>query len=184
VTNPYEDVELSPEGMRALAHPVRLRILFALRAEPATATQLSRTVGASPSVTSWHLRHLAEHGLVVDAPELGRGRERFWRAAGRGFRFAAGDDAGREAARALQSVLDQVTGDVVGDWRREVQPRLDDDWLAESSSQDTTVSLTLEELGEVNRRIEALLAPYVRRDVPPPGARQVRIIRHTMPAAE
>ena len=73
MTNPYGDVELDAAGMRALAHPVRVRILFELRSAPATATMLSDKVGASPSVTSWHLRHLAEHGLVEDAPELGRG---------------------------------------------------------------------------------------------------------------
>ena len=46
--------------MRALAHPVRLAILSRLqRHGPATATELSEHVDASPSVTSWHLRHLA-----------------------------------------------------------------------------------------------------------------------------
>jgi hypothetical protein len=46
--------------MRALAHPVRLALLEQLqRHGPATASQLSPHVGATPSVTSWHLRHLA-----------------------------------------------------------------------------------------------------------------------------
>ena len=59
-----------------------LAILERLRREgPATATQLSPPVGATPSVTSWHLRHLAGFGLVRDAAEGGSDRrERRWEA--------------------------------------------------------------------------------------------------------
>jgi DNA-binding transcriptional ArsR family regulator len=184
MANPYGDVELDAAGMRALAHPVRVRILFELQSAPATATKLSDKVGASPSVTSWHLRHLAGHGLVVDVPELGRGRERWWRSAGTGFRYAVTDEVSRLAALSLQSVLDQVSGDVVGDWRRDVEPKLDPDWRAQASSHDTTVSLTIAELEAVNRAVEDLLAPYVRRGDRPDDARSVRIVRHVMPAAE
>ncbi|SDS57833.1 ArsR/SmtB family transcription factor [Microlunatus soli] len=184
MTNPYGDVELDAAGMRALAHPVRIQILFRLQSEPATATMLSKTVGASPSVTSWHLRHLAQFGLVVDAPELGRGRERWWRAAGTGFRYEVTDEASRLAAISLQSALDQVRGDVVGDWRREVEPLLDADWRAEASSHDTTVTVTLSELREINRAVEALLAPYVTREERPPDARPVQMVRHVMPSAD
>jgi len=181
MTNPYGDVELDAAGMRALAHPVRVRILFELRTAPATATMLSARVGASPSVTSWHLRHLAEHGLVEDAPELGRGRERYWRTVGTGFRYAVTDQASFAAADALQSALDEVTGDVVAHWRRDVAPTLPADWVALAGSQDTTVQLTTEELASVNQAVEQLLAPYVRRAEKPAGSRSVRIQRHVMP---
>ena len=94
MTNPYGDVELTPRGMRAVAHPTRLAILGRLQAHgPATATTLAPMVGATPSVTSWHLRHLAEHGLVRDADVAGDGRQRWWEAVGSGFRFTAGDTA-------------------------------------------------------------------------------------------
>ena len=54
--------------MRALAHPVRLAILSFLRRNgPTTATVLAPHVGATPSVPSLHLRHLAGFGLVTDA---------------------------------------------------------------------------------------------------------------------
>ena len=184
MTNPYGDVELDAAGMRALAHPVRVRILFELRSAPATATMLSDKVGASPSVTSWHLRHLAEHGLVEDAPELGRGRERYWRQVGTGFRYAVTDQSSLAAAEALQSALDEVTGDVVTHWRREVAPALPQEWVVLSGNQDTTVRLTTEELAELNQAVEQLLAPYVRRTDPPADARSVRIVRHVMPAAD
>lgn len=77
MANRYGDIELDTHRMRALAHPVRLSILTPLQQTgPQTATRLSEHVGATPSVTSWHLRHLAKHGLVRDADALGNGRER------------------------------------------------------------------------------------------------------------
>lgn len=181
MANPYGDVELDAAGMRALAHPVRVRILFKLRDAPATATMLSSEVGASPSVTSWHLRHLAQHGLITDAPELGRGRERYWKTVGNGFRFSVEDDAGKAAATQLQSVLDEVAGDVVSDWRSRIAPQLEPEWSRQAGTQDTTVSVTADELSEINRAIEGVLAPYINRAQPPADARLVRLIRHTMP---
>ena len=184
MTNPYGDVELDAAGMRALAHPVRVRILFELRSAPATATMLSDKVGASPSVTSWHLRHLAEHGLVEDAPDLGRGRERYWRQVGTGFRYAVTDESSFAAAEALQTALDDVSGDVVAQWRREIAPTLPQPWLVHSGTQDTTVRVTAEELAGINQALEGLLAPYVRRADPPAGARAVRMVRHVLPGAD
>ena len=49
MANPYGDIELDARGMRALAHPVRVRLLTELqRHGPSTATLLSPTVGATP----------------------------------------------------------------------------------------------------------------------------------------
>lgn len=175
--------------MRALAHPVRLAILTRLEQDgPQTATGLSPHVGATPSVTSWHLRHLAKHGLVRDADGLGTGRERWWQAAARGFRVVVEDEAGRRSAQALRDALEVSEGDQVGDWRRDVEPHLELRWLALSGLANTTILVTREELEQIEARMEELLAPYVlRKDAPaeqvPAGARMVRIRRHVLPAA-
>src|SRR5918995_753869 len=69
-------------SLRALAHPLRVRILSVLRGQGrATATILGERLGESSGATSYHLRVLAEHGFVVDEPTRNRGRERWWRAA-------------------------------------------------------------------------------------------------------
>src|SRR4051794_501273 len=93
-TNPLGDFQIDdPKAMRALAHPVRLAILEHLqRHGPATATRLSPHVGATPSVTSWHLRHLARFGLVRDSDPGPDRRERQWTAVARGFSFEVPDD--------------------------------------------------------------------------------------------
>lgn len=189
MANPYGDVELDAHGMRALAHPVRLAILVQLQREgPQTATGLSQHVGASPSVTSWHLRHLAKFGLVRDADVLGNGRERWWQSASRGFRSVVNDEVGRRAAQALRDTLEELEGDQVGSWQRDVEPHLELEWVALSGLADTTILATREELEQVEGAMEELLAPFVLRkdaaaeDVPD-DARLVRILRHVLPAA-
>src|SRR3954469_22151212 len=72
----------TPQQLRALTHPVRLRILGLLRTEGATtATALAQRLGLNTGATSYHLRQLAQHGFIVDDEERGNGRERWWRAA-------------------------------------------------------------------------------------------------------
>jgi DNA-binding transcriptional ArsR family regulator len=72
---------LDLEALRLLTQPVRLRIQAQLQHGPANATTLARALGESTGLTSHHLRQLAKHGFIEEVPELGRGRERWWRSA-------------------------------------------------------------------------------------------------------
>ena len=68
--------------IRVLAHPLRIRLLGELRIQgPATATMLAEKLDTNTGATSYHLRQLAEVGLVTEEPDLGTGRQRWWRAA-------------------------------------------------------------------------------------------------------
>jgi DNA-binding transcriptional ArsR family regulator len=185
--NPLGDFEITdPQAMRALAHPVRLAALSYLqRNGPATATQLSTEVGASPSVVSWHLRHLAGFGLVVDEPDPGADRrKRWWRAVARGVRFEMPDNVeGRAAGRMLRTEMMTEAVDQIGYWLAEIEPVLDEEWSRVGGSSNTRVRLTPDEAGQVEDAIEHLLAPYVTRadgDVPA-EARGVRAIRFMLP---
>ncbi len=179
-----------PQAMRALAHPVRLAVLSHLqRHGPATATQLAPHVGATPSVTSWHLRHLASFGLVRDAdPDEvpGDRRQRWWKAAARGFRMELGDGPETEAAaRVLGAQLFDTARRQVDEWLTGPAERLDATWLRGSGISNTRVRLTAAELTEINRKIDELLGTYVLRseqDVPG-DARDVRILRYFLPDA-
>ena len=63
----------SPAALKALSHPVRLRMLGLLRIEgPATATSLAARLGLNTGATSYHLRHLAQHGFIVDDARAGQ----------------------------------------------------------------------------------------------------------------
>ena len=66
--------------LRALAHPLRLRLLESLHEGPATASQLGRRLGESSGATSYHLRALHKAGMVEE-DERRNGRERWWKRA-------------------------------------------------------------------------------------------------------
>ena len=69
------------DTLKAIAHPLRMRLLGALRIDgPATASQLGRRLGESSGSTSYHLRQLERYGFVTDDEEQPSGRERRWRA--------------------------------------------------------------------------------------------------------
>ncbi|EAP99494.1 putative ArsR-family transcriptional regulator [Janibacter sp. HTCC2649] len=189
MSNPYGDVELEPRSMRALAHPVRLAILSRLQGYgPSTATALAPLVGATPSVTSWHLRHLAEHGLVRDADVEADGRQRWWEAVGGGFRFAATDDESQDAASLLTRVLIDQAEHLPAQWARDAEPLLEPQWRRSAGLSNTTVLVSADELGEIEAAIEEVLAPYVLRKAdatakPAAGARRVRMLRYVLPTA-
>ena len=126
--NPMGDFEITdPRAMRALAHPVRLAILSQLqRHGPSTATQLAPHVGATPSVTSWHLRHLAGSAWSPTTTSPDR-RQRYWKAVARGLPVR---DAGRRRGPgrrppAARPPCTRQTSDQLQHWIAEQQPRLD-----------------------------------------------------------
>jgi DNA-binding transcriptional ArsR family regulator len=88
---PSGDVSLNAANLRGVAHPVRLRILSALRMYGATtASALARRLELSSASVSYHMRQLERYGFVVDDPGRGRRRERTWRAAHGGTTFSTG----------------------------------------------------------------------------------------------
>ncbi|MFJ3277690.1 ArsR/SmtB family transcription factor [Streptomyces halstedii] len=187
--NRLGDIEITdPQAMRALAHPVRLAILDHLRRHgPATATQLAPDVGATPSVTSWHLRHLAGFGLVRDSEPGPDRRQRRWEAAARGFRFEApldpADEEGQAAARVLSQQMFRRYADLPSRWADEVGPALDPTWLRLAGLANTRVVVSAEELAAIEDGIERVLAPYVTRDPAerPADGRGVLLMRYVLP---
>lgn len=78
---PAPDHASTGAAMRVLAHPLRSRLLAQLRVHgPASASDLARDLGTNSGATSYHLRQLAEVGLIHDS-DLSRGRRRVWQAA-------------------------------------------------------------------------------------------------------
>src|SRR4051812_13825805 len=93
-----------PADLKALAHPLRMELLgYLVLHGPGTATQLAAALGDSPSNCSWHLRKLAEHGFVEEAPGA-PGRARPWQAVSTGLSWDSDGDTGR-AGRELTEVL-------------------------------------------------------------------------------
>lgn len=165
--------------LRALAHPLRLRLLEELGLDgPLTATELSDRVGESPSNLSWHLRQLARHGYVeeVDAP----GRRRPWRLVSLGHSFT--DDLDPDATVAATALMGILERHDVDSWhefqlRRSAEP---EEWRDASFRTTSVAWLTAEELAAVNRAVYDILEPTIDRltdpDARPAGARPVRLV--------
>jgi DNA-binding transcriptional ArsR family regulator len=68
-------------GLRARAHPLRLRMLSLLTGAALSAAELARELEVSQALASYHLRQLADAGLVELAEERSHrgGRERRYR---------------------------------------------------------------------------------------------------------
>lgn len=85
---PPRPVELDPSALRALAHPLRVKLLSEIaRVGRSRTTDLAAAIGEPPNKTSYHLRQLFEHGIIAHAePPAGApdGRETWWRLASEG----------------------------------------------------------------------------------------------------
>ncbi|WP_250035427.1 winged helix-turn-helix domain-containing protein [Paractinoplanes maris] len=166
--------------MRAMAHPLRMRIVGSLRLDgPATSAILARRLSTDSGQTSHHLRLLARHGFVAEAPELGRGahgRERWWKAAHATTLFA-GDDAEDLAAvnRAQRAVYDQMIDQFHAEAAHQ---RWSPAWQDAAASSDYLVRTTPEGL----KRLQARILEAIREaDHPGPGAETVVVVQHTYP---
>ena len=130
-----------PRQMRALAHPLRLRLLGILRLDgPATASALAADVGESPALVSYHLRTLGRHGFVHEAPELARdGRERWWRASHPGMtwepvRFLDTPERAA-AANALLSEIAERYAEAGREWLADA-PNWSEEWVEAADMSD------------------------------------------------
>ncbi len=65
---------------KAMSHPLRREMLRHLDEHgPATSTTLAGALGENTGTTSYHLRVLADAGVIEEVPERANGRERWWR---------------------------------------------------------------------------------------------------------
>src|SRR5580700_3012646 len=99
---------------KAMSHPLRRKMLRHLEENgPATSTTLAQALGDSTGTTSYHLRILADAGIIEEAPDLGNGRERWWRTFPVDLREPDYDSLGDEDRAALDEWrADQVPGEI------------------------------------------------------------------------
>lgn len=162
-------VELDSIQLRCLAHPLRSRMLAALRLDgPATSAALAQRLTTNTGATSYHLRQLAEVGLIEDDPDLGSGRERYWRSVHEVTRWTEtrfDDDPDDRAA------AEWLTGHhlrLVNRWREDwLETRLEwpAAWRDAASLGDMRLRLTPAQTAALVTEIEAVVERY--RDAGP-----------------
>ena len=188
-TQPSREIT-DPKAMRALAHPVRLAILDAIRNEgELTATRAGELLNQSAGNMSWHLQTLARYGFIVEA-EGARGRSRPWKIAPITNRFNATEavPGSLDAIEHLAiTVLDRSFEQLQAWWRQ--QKDFEDEWFNVSFIQADTSFLTPAELAEIGEQMAQLLHRYDERSDPaqrPVEALPVSIVAfaHPMPRTE
>ncbi len=158
-----------PRAIRALAHPVRLAVIEALRLHgPLTATKAAELLGDSPGNMSWHLQTLAKYGFVVEAGG-GRGRARPWKLATVGTRFSRDENAGPDAERAIGALVELHAEREFQRLREWEAQRLSypPAWRKVDFHNSTVTYLTADEMSELNEQLIALVDGYRERMVDP-----------------
>ncbi|OPF80403.1 transcriptional regulator [Streptomyces antioxidans] len=161
------DVRLDTARLRVLAHPVRLNVLTLLRQRgPATATRIADELGINPGSASYHLRRLAAGGLIVEEPDRGTGRERWWRSA---HRQSIHDPATEpveqsEAGRAYAQAVVLACVDRLQRAAQEV-PLLPAEWYEASTFGDFVLRLSPADVERVRAEIFEVISRHRRAEV-------------------
>ncbi|MBY5162418.1 helix-turn-helix domain-containing protein [Salsipaludibacter albus] len=183
-------VELDSEKLRTLAHPTRSRIVSSLRLEgPATSSILASRLATNSGQTSYHLRALADVGLVVEDADRGTARERWWKAAQRGHSWSEptdeADPEDRHAADWLLRHYHRLYTQWVSEWfeqRQEWSP----EWRHAAVNGDSFMLSTPELLEEFNAELNDLQQRYQdlgnELDPDDPDVSRVTFIRHAFPS--
>jgi DNA-binding transcriptional ArsR family regulator len=161
--NEYTGITLDAEAVRVLAHPLRSRLLTELRTGgPATATDLAAALTTNTGATSYHLRKLEAVGLVTDTGE-GEGKRRLWRAS---TAYHSWSNSAFRDDEDTATALDWLQRDYIRQQAQKAEQWLDaapgwpSEWVEVFGLNDTFVTVTPEQMRELNSRLSALLAEY------------------------
>ena len=153
-----------PTVIRGLAHPLRLQ-LHALvgREGPITAADAARHLGISQALASHHLRQLAKYGYVEPAAAADN-RERPWQVTttSMGWQGSEAEPDTADATDLLEQLFAERAVAELIDWqrrRRDWNVR----WRDHSGMSQSLVYLTADEMIELERAYDALIAPLVER---------------------
>ena len=178
-----------PRTMRALAHPLRLRLLSLLRTGgPASVSLLAEGVDESVALVSYHLHQLADHGFIQESPEHARDRrERWWKASHQRTTWSSLDfldsPERRAAAGAFRREVLRLYAERLQQYLDE-EPAWPEEWKAAADSSDFTIHLTAEELRSLWDDLFAVLEKWVAHGETEPersGAEMVQIVMHAFP---
>jgi DNA-binding transcriptional ArsR family regulator len=191
-TTPEPAVQVTDvRALRALAHPLRNRLLGQLRLNgPATASQLGRVVGESSGSTSYHLRQLAGYGFVEEVEGQGTARERWWRARHRLTSWRADEITAQEGGAEVEDEFIRLQVDVRGRVLRAWQVQraeLGPAWTGAASLNDHALRLRPDQTRALADELDAVLARWMQEhpsDVPAAGTELVGVFTDLVPLKE
>lgn len=170
--HPTERREATPSEFRALASPLRLRILRLCLHRPLTNREIADHLQRDPATTLHHVRMLVDAGFLAAEP-VRRGkrgsREKPYRATGKSWVLSASRP--EDALSSVLTTLDALRGELI-------------DAGAGSLVQGTRLGLQLseDELAELAGRLQEVIADYADREPMPDGVRVgLNVILHRQP---
>ncbi|WP_234313704.1 transcriptional regulator [Streptomyces sp. NBRC 109706] len=187
---PANYVQLDAKGLRALAHPVRVRVVGLLRMHgPSTATRLAQRLGLTSGATSYHLRQLAAAGFVEEDTERGNGRERWWRSVHQATAFRYRDLASRESDAALGYLRSVIAAHTLLAQRAlDELDTMPERWREIVEYSDALLRLTPDEAKSLRREISEVVSRYRRFELAdkeaPEDAKRVSLVLHVLPGLD
>nr|MDT0659699.1 helix-turn-helix domain-containing protein [Micromonospora sp. DSM 115978] len=185
-----ENIKLTdPRALRGYAHPLRMALVGLLRREgPLTATQAAEKLDESVPSCSFHLRQLAKYGLAERVAGAD-GRERPWQATAQ---MTSWDNTSDDPA--VQAATNQLNTVILEHYHQRAQAFLarrvaePAPWREVLGFGDSLVYVTPDELAELRRRMDGLLAEFDARLTNPAnrpaGARGVGIVQLVLPMSD
>lgn len=187
-----EERMLDAGALRALAHPIRVRIFDILsQYGPQTASSLAERLHESSGSTSYHLRALAKQDLIREVPGRGTGRERWWERPRGPVAFGNPDALRTPSGRAATQVvvtetLNRRHQQLMEFIERGLDPEMDGEWRDSTIITTATARLNPEQLRGLSEKIQKLIDEYVTtyRDQTGDGVRPVTIRADLFPLPE
>ncbi|ONI87797.1 transcriptional regulator [Saccharothrix sp. ALI-22-I] len=145
--------------LKALAHPLRWRILRLCWDRSLTNKELSQRLGVAPATVLRHVRALVRTDFLAAEPVRSGTRgalERPYRATGRTWRLGLADESGEDLARQVDLAL-------LAAHRAELLEAGPD---ANRETGRGVLRLGAESQAELRERMTALLAEFIERDEP------------------
>ncbi|WP_409237664.1 ArsR/SmtB family transcription factor [Streptomyces sp. PA5.6] len=154
--------------LKAFGNPLRMKLYSTLRVGgPATASHLAAQVDEAVSLVSYHLRKLAEHGLIEEADAQSEdARERWWQAAQDTLSFRHEDFKDTPEGTATHAAV--IRG-LMAHRREQYETYLDQqaawgaEWRRAADQSDFLARLNPAELTALNAEISALVQTYTER---------------------
>lgn len=172
-----------PRALKAVAHPLRARLLGSLRVDgPQTASQMGRRMGESSGSMSYHLRVLAQYGFIEETPQQPNARDRRWQAR---HHYTSWNDAdfvdNPEGMEALRALRHRQLSNVINGTRRfeEERESWGPAWQTAAGHSDYAIRLTAEQLKRLRVKFLELIEEH--RDNDDADAELVRVYLGAFP---
>lgn len=159
---------LDPGALKALAHPLRVRIFDILASQgPQTASSLAALLGETSGSTSYHLRALAAHDLIRESEGRGTARERWWELPKGRIDLPGPDEtmspANRASAQIVSAEFFRLRHETLMAYLNRPQTDEPEEWRDAGLTSTTHLDMTAAQMRELRGEIEALIESAIER---------------------